>query len=161
MATRRILIRKSRLLHDLNITQTNNSFSLHDQESRLGLKLRCRWHLQITKFSQIFVDFCVCTVFTSRFHEFFFDVKKPLPVDRFVILLKENNLVLEFGFSKVVWAISVESYSWYLCHTELPLSSEQLQLVCLPCLGVWACWHVGHWAWSLLPRTIWCDDRTV
>ena len=27
------------------------------------------------------------------------------------------------------------------CCTVVPLSSEQLELVCLPCLGEWACWQ--------------------
>ena len=40
MATRRILIRKSRLLHDLNITQTNNSFSLHDAQGGISRRAK-------------------------------------------------------------------------------------------------------------------------
>jgi hypothetical protein len=101
------------------------------QKGRLSNELRCRRHIETTKIIQIFFAFAICSIFKMSSDE-----------DKIWIryCIERKNCLFEFGFLKVVWTIFVESYSRYLCfvvlNSELPIGSKQLELVCLPCLGV-------------------------
>ena len=62
---------------EINNCLKSNNEEKNDQTSRLGIKVKCRYHLQITKFGQILFNFAVCcifTIFSDEFYDRFYDI---------------------------------------------------------------------------------------